>query len=267
MLNYFKINSAVCQWDDKILCTIFQEGNGTRWQVVRLNPNGTIDTAFGNHGYTNAIPVAGAVSYSVALQHQGKIVVGGVCRKSSPIHGKPYDAYYEMTRYFSGLPCPQPTASFSETVINDMVLQFQDHSSSVTHWHWDFGDSTSSEERNPVHTFRTFGHYHVCLSITDTCGSNIYCDSIILKPNGIASTPESGMLLYPNPVTTTLTIDIPAFNEKLDLAIFMINSKEVLNRKLADAMTIIDISPLPSGVYIVKVTGETTQIVRKFIKL
>jgi hypothetical protein len=33
-------------------------------------------------------------------------------------------------------------------------------------WQWDFGDGTTSEERNPVHTYATPGHYSACLTIS-----------------------------------------------------------------------------------------------------
>ncbi len=35
-------------------------------------------------------------------------------------------------------------------------------------WYWSFGDSTFSNDKNPVHTYATNGVYHVCLTITHT---------------------------------------------------------------------------------------------------
>lgn len=55
--------------------------------------------------------------------------------------------------------------------------------------------------------------------------------------------------------------------QQFDLLITNIQECEMLNQKLSVVKTTIDISPLPGGVYAVKVTGETTKGVGKFVKL
>jgi PKD repeat protein len=35
-------------------------------------------------------------------------------------------------------------------------------------WHWDFGDNTSSNEKNPLHTYSTVGKYNVSLTVVDS---------------------------------------------------------------------------------------------------
>jgi hypothetical protein len=41
----------------------------------------------------------------------------------------------------------------------------------VVSWRWSFGDGTSSDERNPVHTYAAAGTYNVTLEITDDQGA------------------------------------------------------------------------------------------------
>jgi uncharacterized delta-60 repeat protein len=266
-IDSFPINSAVCQWDDKILCSISQSFSiGSTSQLVRLNSDGTIDTSFGNHGFTASFTETNIYLYSVAVQHQGKIVMGGEQRKPSSIQGKPYDAYYTMLRYFSGLDCPQPIASFSYSVHNDTTVSFQDHSSSATQWYWDFGDGYSSEDRNPVHTFKKFGKYTVCLNIVDSCGNDAHCDSIYLKPNGIDDKLVHSILVYPNPFSTEFVVDVTPNTEKMGITVFRIDGKEILNQKLNSTSTRFDFTSIPAGVYIVKITGEKDSQVRKIIK-
>lgn len=36
----------------------------------------------------------------------------------------------------------------------------------VRRWHWDFGDGTTSEERSPMHTYASGGHFTVVLTVT-----------------------------------------------------------------------------------------------------
>lgn len=73
--------------------------------------------------------------------------------------------------------------------------------------------------------------------------------------------------IHPNPASEQLVVDVLVGSPKLDLSILNLQGQQVLNRKLWDAKTTIDISPLPSGVYAVKVAGEATEMVRKFVKL
>ena len=62
-------------------------GGEPRFTTVRVAPNGTIDTTFGNSGFASAAPVSAGSGFgqsvSVALQSSGRIVVGGWAKKRS----------------------------------------------------------------------------------------------------------------------------------------------------------------------------------------
>jgi PKD repeat protein len=45
---------------------------------------------------------------------------------------------------------------------------------------WSFGDGTSSNLENPVHTYAAYGYYHVCLTIYDTICQSTFCDYILV---------------------------------------------------------------------------------------
>ena len=73
-------------------------------------------------------------------------------------------------------PAQPPAANFSAAPAGDLTVQFLDASASnsggITGWQWDFGDSTSSAEQNPVHTYGAAGDYTVTLTVTDAGGSH-----------------------------------------------------------------------------------------------
>jgi len=73
--------------------------------------------------------------------------------------------------------CTDPVADFSYIVQEPGVLFF-DSSSSADSWFWDFGDGYFSDLKNPVHNYAQSGKYYTCLSITDSCGSAQYCDTV-----------------------------------------------------------------------------------------
>lgn len=70
-----------------------------------------------------------------------------------------------------------PTADFTYSPINPTpfnVIDFTDTSfdddGSITSWHWEFGDGTSSSEQNPRHRYDVAGAYVVTLKVTDNLG-------------------------------------------------------------------------------------------------
>ncbi len=71
---------------------------------------------------------------------------------------------------------PPPTAAFSATPTAarvPMTVAFTDQSiGQVTSWSWDFGDTGTSTERNPTHTYVLPGTYTVSLTVTGPFGSD-----------------------------------------------------------------------------------------------
>lgn len=64
------------------------------------------------------------------------------------------------------------------TVVPDTrTVCFSDHSyGNITSWHWDFGDGTTSDEQNPVHTYpRDYAHYVVTLTVEGPEGKARQC--------------------------------------------------------------------------------------------
>lgn len=66
-----------------------------------------------------------------------------------------------------------PTAEFS-SVEAGLQSTFTDESTdsdgTIASWAWNFGDSNTSTEQNPVHTYATSGTYSVTLTVTDNDG-------------------------------------------------------------------------------------------------
>jgi len=108
-----------------------------------------------------------------------------------------------------------PSANFtSNTTQGDMPLsvQFNDTSTGdATSWLWDFGDSETSTEQNPVHTYVNEGQYTVSLTAIndagyDTITKNDYIT--VTKPVTVTSSLASGT--YATTQTVTLSCDDPA---------------------------------------------------------
>ena len=78
-----------------------------------------------------------------------------------------------------------PIASFSSLVNVDdwQTYAFTNNSTNGTTYSWSFGDSTSSTDAAPTHTFATSGTYTVILTVTDATGDTDTLESTIVVSN------------------------------------------------------------------------------------
>jgi len=75
------------------------------------------------------------------------------------------------------------------------------------------------------------------------------------------------VLIYPNPSSTHITIDLPTTLQKNTfLTIHSINSQQLLKQRIMEQKTVVDISGLPEGIYFVKIADDRTVKVGKVVK-
>ncbi|MDL2260975.1 PKD domain-containing protein [Methanimicrococcus sp. OttesenSCG-928-J09] len=96
------------------------------------------------------------------------------------------DKYSNYTYTIKNLSVPDPIKADFTAANNiggsPLKVQFTDTSSgSNLSYHWNFGDGTTSNDKNPSHTYNTPGTYNVALTVIGGCG----VDSII--KNGFVS--------------------------------------------------------------------------------
>ena len=60
------------------------------------------------------------------------------------------------------------------------TVYFSNSTTSIYNWYWDFGDSTIDTVQNPVHSYDSAGTYYVCLIVTNSCGSDTFCNNITI---------------------------------------------------------------------------------------
>jgi uncharacterized delta-60 repeat protein len=261
------IRSFAIQWDGKIIG--INPDLYTNWyELVRVTPDGLFDTTFGNHGivrsYFDSIAVL-QTAYSIAIQHGGKVIVGGISQEN--INPNIY-YYYSLARFNTGLNCPSPVALFTYQS-DTSAVQFTDHSSSATGWHWSFGDSTYSIEQNPVHTYPAIGKYFNCLNISDSCGSGQFCDSVKLIPNGIPASVQNTVKIFPNPVNDYLNLEFPATYSTISgiIQIRNIIGEKLLEMEINTQRIIIDTKKFTPGAYQLIILSDDKIICKRFIKL
>ncbi len=165
-----------------------------------------------------------------------------------------------------------PTPSFSYT-INGLNVTFNNTSTGMTGFVWNFGDLSTSTQENPgTHSFNTPGTYVVELEGTAACGKVRYSVSIVLSGVGIHDNNalSETISIYPNPAVSRLQINNATkmgLNESIDIynsfgqLVKTIQSKEMIN-----GIVEIDLSNFSTGVYFVKITSKNQSAIKSFIK-
>ena len=69
---------------------------------------------------------------------------------------------------------------------------------SATTFFWDFGDGNTSTQPNPNHVYANPGQYTVCLTVTDSCGTDSTCQTINVCPTPSSTFSSQGNLLNYN---------------------------------------------------------------------
>ncbi|MBK8968460.1 MAG: T9SS type A sorting domain-containing protein [Lewinellaceae bacterium] len=79
-----------------------------------------------------------------------------------------------------------------------------------TNWFWNFGDGTTSQDTSLLHEFAEPGKYQVCLTVSNSNGSDTYCREVFI---GISAQKEPSpanldLRVFPNPAQESVTIVI-----------------------------------------------------------
>lgn len=138
-------------------------------------------------------------------------------------------------------------------------------------WSWDFGDGNSSTQQNPTHTYTASGTYVVCLTTTDSCSMETFCDTINVTLIGLEAGLGAALQLWPNPAGEALTLRLESLAAgAVRLRVLNPLGQAVVAREVAHdggpfrQQLLLD--GLSEGMYFVEVETATGRAVRKFLK-
>ncbi|MEI6408538.1 MAG: PKD domain-containing protein [Bacteroidota bacterium] len=107
-----------------------------------------------------------------------------------------------------------PTTAFSGTA-NGSTATFTNSSTNATSYSWNFGDSGSSTDANPTHTYANDGVYTVVLTSTNACGTSTATHLITIATPPMASftyTPASGCAPLSVQYTSTSSANVVSYS-------------------------------------------------------
>lgn len=156
-----------------------------------------------------------------------------------------------------------PVANFNYGQVDQSItVNFFDFAMNADSYNWTFGDnSPASTDANPSHTFPSPGDYVVTMTVTNSCGSDTYIDTINVK---IVSLPELAIdkfAVYPNPTNGNLMV---RFNSTISQAIEIRVVNALGQLITSDALPSFsgqfnrtyDLSNLTSGMYMFQIVTE-----------
>lgn len=159
--------------------------------------------------------------------------------------------------------CVPPTASFFTDYPNP---SFGINNTSLweTSWYWDFGNGNTDTTANPYYQYAIEDTFYVCLIVSNTCGSDTFCDSINYHFPPLISVTEifndEGISLSPNPFTDIINIAVKR-NDLLELDLFDITSRRILQQKFTNFASL-STEHLSKGVYIYEVSNKNGVIAK-----
>lgn len=114
-------------------------------------------------------------------------------------------------------------------------------------------------------------HDYCATAVYDEGESNPKCIGVeVLDPVYMEEESETERLqvnLFPNPANTAINIRVTGGKSAIgNIAVFKINSQQLISQPITESQTEIDISHLPAGVYIVKVWNDKKMMVQKVVK-
>lgn len=84
-----------------------------------------------------------------------------------------------------------PTAEVAVETDQRTINFSADYEGSDISYSWDFGDGNTSTDPNGEHTYDENGTFEVCLTVSNTCGENTYCESIDITVEALAASGSS----------------------------------------------------------------------------
>ncbi len=140
---------------------------------------------------------------------------------------------------------------------------------------WDFGDSGTSNDYEPIYTYTESGTYEVALTITTNDGcENTYMVTLDLDTEGFTSEPQFSMITsttstlpvadideaiaFPNPTSDLVQIRwLNPPTETYDWQLIDINGRVVKTGQSAQPQLELDLSVNPSGIYLLQMQTDT----------
>ena len=108
------------------------------------------------------------------------------------------------------------------------------------------------------------GDYLVCLTVTDTCGTVQFCDSLSVLATEIIENHIGRIILFPNPASEYILIT-GYTGSGGQVVLYNALGEVVLSQRIESANTQVQLSKLNSGVYMIFIFDDDKMLWNKLL--
>ncbi|MDL2241246.1 PKD domain-containing protein, partial [Bacteroidales bacterium OttesenSCG-928-K22] len=162
-----------------------------------------------------------------------------------------------------------PTADFSSEntfIVANSDIAFIDKSlNDPIEWEWTFegGTPETSNEQNPTITYQQAGNFDVTLKVKNEYGEDVITKTDYIQVALSIKTLENNIKIYPNPAKDAINIQAETLIEEIE--IIDLAGRKVNEVNIKDTNTIIDITNIPAGLYIINIQLENSSYSTKIL--
>ncbi len=158
-------------------------------------------------------------------------------------------------------------ADWSISQLSGLTFELVSSTNNSTSISWDFGDGNIGTGDTVLHSYLSAGVFQVQMIASNGCMS----DTLVQTVNAITTSVQldnslTELNIYPNPSGNQITIQS---QEQLhDLFLYNQNGKLVRHiTNIQSNNTILDLSFLPKGIYVLKLSNNNTEMIERIIKV
>lgn len=160
----------------------------------------------------------------------------------------------------------KPVADYSE-VINGAEVSFTNTSSDFDTIFWDFGDSNTSAEINPVHTYTESGSYTVSQTITKCEKSDTKTKTLNITVLSTETFKSEAVRIYPNPTSGNINLKYDKTYTEISIVISDLSGKTLLTTSANNVAEVtMNINTLSKGMYLLNIIADGSCYVEKILK-
>lgn len=153
--------------------------------------------------------------------------------------------------------CTLPVAAFNSASSSGNTVNFTyTGTSPVDSIVWNFGNGERGTGTTVSRTYAQSGTYNVCVTAYNSCGGNTYCKNT--ATNGVGIDDHNAFFkisIFPNPVNGMLHIN--GLREPVQFSLYSSIGSRVQYGTLPEGTSVIDMSGLAGGWYIVEMQNKT----------
>ncbi|MFQ3268917.1 MAG: hypothetical protein ACI9B2_000719, partial [Flavobacteriales bacterium] len=154
------------------------------------------------------------------------------------------------------------------TITNSLLLTSNVVQGNAIFYEWLYEGESIEGANSSVHYAQEVGDYQVYIENPNGCGA--YSNTVYLNTVGIKDFDVASFSLYPNPVSSSLTVRMSQLTSVASLTITDVLGQELHSikidtRKVSEEYKM-DLSSIPNGIYFVVIESDAKQIVKRFVK-